>query len=210
MRQVTFGNYKSYDDLHIIVGSKEIGMPSVKTATIDVEGADGVIDQTEYFGRVNYGNRLLKYECSMMVYPLHEYFSALADFLHGQKFAITHDDDPDFFYVGRLTLSELREEKGIGKFTIEADCEPYKLKHNQTMYTVNVEGSDTVVLTNSRKRAIPTITTTAEMTFDFGDTSIKRSAGTFILPDIELKEGNNVIELTGTGTVTFKWQEGRL
>ena len=57
MRQVTFGNLKSYDDLHIVIGSKEIGMPSVKTSTIDVEGADGVIDQTEYFGRVNYGNR---------------------------------------------------------------------------------------------------------------------------------------------------------
>ena len=210
MRQVTFGEHKSYDDLHIIIGSKEIGMPSVKTATIDVEGADGVIDQTEYFGRVNYGNRTIKYECSLMVYPLLEYYTALADVLHGRRFKIVHDDDPDWFYVGRLALSEFREEKGVGKFTIEADCEPYKLYHTQTLHTEVVDGSASIVLNNSRKRAIPTIQTNAEMTIVYNGLTLVHSAGTYLHPDIELVEGNNVIDVTGTGTITFTWQEGRL
>lgn len=210
MRQVTFGNLKSYDDLHIIIGSKEIGMPSVKTSTIDVEGADGVIDQTEYFGRVNYGNRTIKYDCSLMVTPLLDYYSALADKMHGLKVKIVHDDDPDYYYIGRLKLSELKDDSGVGKFTIEADCEPYKLKQYETVYTQDVSGTASIVLTNSRRRAIPTITTTAEMKLVFGDYQITRSAGSFVLPELELKEGNNIVKVTGTGKITFRWQEGRL
>nr|DAM44167.1 MAG TPA: hypothetical protein [Caudoviricetes sp.] len=31
MNGITFGNYHSYDDLHLILASKEIGAPTVKT-----------------------------------------------------------------------------------------------------------------------------------------------------------------------------------
>ena len=53
MNTVTFGEYNSYADLNLILSSKTIGSPSVKTSTIDLPGSDGELDFTEYFGGKN-------------------------------------------------------------------------------------------------------------------------------------------------------------
>ena len=34
--------------------------------------------------------------------------------------------------------------------------------------------------------------------------------GVYTLPELELTEGDNLVIVTGTGTVTFAWQEGDL
>ena len=36
------------------------------------------------------------------------------------------------------------------------------------------------------------------------------SAGSYMLPELELVEGDNFVTATGTGTVTFRWREGEL
>ena len=48
------------------------------------------------------------------------------------------------------------------------------------------------------------------MTFSFGGITKAVNAGTFSIPELELKQGNNSVNVTGTGNVTFKYQEGRL
>lgn len=42
MKGITFGNLHTYDDLQLILTTKEIGAPAVKSKKIDIEGADGV------------------------------------------------------------------------------------------------------------------------------------------------------------------------
>ena len=42
MKGITFGNFHTYDDLQLILTTKEIGVPTVKSKKIDIEGADGV------------------------------------------------------------------------------------------------------------------------------------------------------------------------
>ena len=42
MKGITFGNLHTYDDLQLILTTKEIGAPTVKSKKIDIEGADGV------------------------------------------------------------------------------------------------------------------------------------------------------------------------
>ena len=210
MNQIKFGTYKSYDNLNLICTKKTIGSPAVKTAIVEIEGGDGVLDYTEYFGDVKYNNRQLNFEFESIVpqsqFP--ELYSAILDALHGKKVQIVLDEDPDFYYVGRLEVSDFANERGIG--SIKIDCEPYKYKKNKTVVSQAVSGSTTITLPNLRKRVVPTITSDATMTFVFGKKTIQHSAGTFIIPTLELVEGTNTVTVTGTGNVTFTYQEGRL
>ncbi len=67
MKGIRFGNYHSYDDFKLILSQKTIGTPSPKTETIDIPGGDGVLDLTDFFGEVNYNNRILTFEFSSIV-----------------------------------------------------------------------------------------------------------------------------------------------
>ena len=135
MNQIKFGTYKSYDNLNLICTKKTIGSPAVKTAIVEIEGGDGVLDYTEYFGDVKYNNRQLNFEFESIVpqsqFP--ELYSAILDALHGKKVQIVLDEDPDFYYVGRLEVSDFANERGIGSIKIDCDCEPYKYKKNKTI-----------------------------------------------------------------------------
>lgn len=142
MNGVKFGDYHSYDDFSLILTSKTIGTPSPKTETIDIPGGDGVLDLTEFFGEVKYNNRPLSFEFSTKV-PQAEFmdlFSRVQNALHGQKMNIILDDDSEWHYTGRITVSEWKAEKRIGKLTIDCDCEPYKTKPEKTTAMVSLCG----------------------------------------------------------------------
>ena len=212
MKGITFSTTHTYRDLGLILGKKEIGSPAVKENKVDIPGADGSLDMTEYHGEPKYENVKHKFEFSAAVPPGESLalFSRVKNALHGKKHRIILDDDPAFCYVGRCHVSSYTDEKGIGKLSIECDCEPYKYKLNKTTVTSVIDGLGAITLTNGRKRAVPTITTTAAMTIIFGSSTWTTSAGTFIIPELELVEGANTVEVIGTGNITFTWQEGEL
>lgn len=212
MKGVRFGEFHSWDDFSLILSQKIIGTPSPKTETIDIPGGDGVLDLTEVFGEVKYNNRNLSFDFSTKV-PQSEFmdlFSRVQNALHGQRMQIVLDDDPEWYYTGRISVSEWKAEKNIGKLKIECDCEPWKYKAAETVISVPISGTEIVVLSNSRKRVVPVITTTASFTFSWGSYSRAISAGTFQIPELELKEGNNTITVSGTGTLSFRYAEGGL
>lgn len=87
MKGITFGSYHSYDDLQLILNSKEIGCPEVKVNEIDIEGADGSLDLTEFFGEPKYENVKHKFQFSTIV-PQAQFLSAFSkvkNALHGKK-----------------------------------------------------------------------------------------------------------------------------
>ena len=51
----------TYDTYGLILSSQEIGLPSVKTKFIDIDGRNGSLDMTEAFDEVLYGNRTLTF-----------------------------------------------------------------------------------------------------------------------------------------------------
>lgn len=212
MKGITFGNHHSYEDLRLILTKKEIGSPPVKENKIDIPGGDGSIDLTDFFGEPKYEDVQHKFEFTT-IEPQSDFlsqYSTVKNAIHGKKVRIILDDDPTFFYLGRCHVSPFTNEKGIGTISVECDCEPYKYKLNKTVVTQAVSGSKVITLTNNRKRAVPSITTTAAMTIAFGNGTWTPSAGTFTIPELELVEGVNTVTVTGTGTITFTWQEGGL
>ena len=212
MKGIRFGSFHSYRDFHLILKPKEMAAPAVKVRKIDIEGADSSLDYTDFFGEAKYEDVTHKFDFSTTV-PQSEFlslYSQIKNAIHGKKMRIILDDDPLFYYLGRVSVSPFTTDRNIGLVSIECDCEPYKLKIDKTVVSKAVTGSASIILVNSRKRAVPEIKTTAAMTIAFGDFSRAVSAGTFTLPELELVEGENIVTVTGTGTITFSYQEGSL
>lgn len=212
---IKFGELHSYNDLHLILISKEIGSPEVKTRTIEVEGADSSLDLTEFFGEPKYDNVKHKFQFSTIV-PQSQFlslFSAIKNALHGKKMRIILDGDPLFYYMGRIHVSSFTNEKSVGIISIECDCEPYKYKLQPTIVSVAVNGTSNIILANSRKRVVPEVTITSSGTLNivYGSGNIwDLGSGSYTLPELELAHGENTVTVTGTGTITFTYQEGSL
>ena len=209
MKGVSFGDFHSYRDFSLILSQKTIGTPSPKTEMIDIPGGDGVLDLTEFIGETKYNNRILSFEFSSIV-PQSDFmnqFSHIQDALHGQKMQIILDESPEWYYIGRISVSEWKAEKAVGKLTIDCDCEPYRTKLSKTVITAAVSGETTVILTNSKKPVVPTIDITGEVSLTFGENFYTLSAGRYDLPGVRLVNGPNTILLGGTGTATFSYDE---
>lgn len=215
MKGVTFGNYHSFENLSLILNSKEIGSPAIKTVKIDINGADGELDLTDFFGEPKYENVTHKFNFSTIV-PQAQFlslFSAVKDAVHGKKMRVILDDDPRFYYIGRLSVSSFTNEKNIGIISIEADCDPYKYRLEKTVVSRAVNGTDIIVLTNSRKRVVPEvrIETESSLNIVYQESNIwDLGSGSFTLPELELAEGENAVTVTGVGNITFTWQEAGL
>ena len=214
MKGITFGTLHSYRDLNLLLSEKEVGAPPVKENKLEIEGADGSIDLTEVFGRPTFGDLTHKFKFTSL--SRNDYltqFTRIKNALHGQRLRIILDDDPGFYYVGRCYVSSYTSEKGIGTITVECDCEPYKYKLSKTVVTRAIDGAEAITLTNGRKRAVPEITIATETSLNIVYQAVNiwdLGAGSYTLPDLELAQGDNVVTVTGTGTITFTWQEGDL
>ena len=215
MKGVKFGELHSYRDFNLILSKKEIGAPSVKTNLVDIEGADGSIDYTDFFGGPKYGEVKHKFTFTTMI-PRSDFsnqYSEVKNVLHGRKLRIVDDDDPGFYYVGRCYVSSFTSEKGIGQISVECECEPYKYKLAETVVSRAVDGVQVISLTNARKRAVPlvTITTDTSLNIVFKTYNVwDLGGGSYTLPELELVEGVNEVTVTGTGSISFTWQEAML
>lgn len=210
-----FGNYHSWNDFQLILASKTIGTPSPKTETIDIPGGDGVLDLTDFFGETKYSNRNLSFEFSTMVTPsdFMSLFSMVQDALHGRKLPIILDEDPEWYYTGRISVSEWKADRNIGKLTIDCDCEPYKYQISTTVVSKAISGTSTITLPNSRKRVVPEVkvTSSSGLSVTYGSGSLwNLASGSYLLPELELVEGNNLVTVTGSGTITFTYTQGKL
>lgn len=109
-------------------------------------------------------------------------------------------------------VSSFTNSKGIGTVSVEADCEPYKYKVDKTTVTRAVSGEDSIVLANSRKRAVPEVVIATESTIRIAYQSNiwDLGSGSYTLPELELTAGENTVTVTGTGSVSFTWQEASL
>jgi hypothetical protein len=74
--------------------------------------------------------------------------------------------------------------------------------------TVDIANPETV--TNNGKAVVPVLTASADMVLKWGNYSASVAQGTSTVPQLVLENGNNIIYIIGTGTLTFTWQEASL
>ena len=207
---VKFGDKHSITDWDLLMVGKSIGDAEPKTKEVDIEGSDGKLDLTEWTGDVLYNNRTLIFNFDIYDSPSNWWTlkRQITNFLHGKKLKIILDQDKDYYYFGRCKITDFSNETTVAHITIECDCDPFIYKNEITTKTIT--GVGTLILSNSRKRVMPIITSSESMQFTFeGKTFVVN--GTLQSPDIILKEGDNILEvISGTGTLTATYQEGEL
>ena len=138
-------------------------------------------------------------------------YSRVLNNLHGKKMKIVLDDDPEYYYLGRVTVSDYASSKRLGNITIEVDAEPFKYKQILTIVTRTVSGTLTVDCYNSRKTVVPKFVTNAQVQIIYnGNTYTIAGSGTHIIPNIIFKQGFNTLTFNGTATVAVQYQEGDL
>lgn len=213
MKGILFGIVHSYRDLQMILSEKEIGAPPVKKDTMDIPGGDGELDFTEFFGEPKYGNVTHKFTFTTIQNDLLAQLTRVKNALHGKKVRIVLDADPSYYYTGRCEVSSFHDEHGVGTIVVTCDCEPYKYALNKTVVYQAVDGVADVVLLNGRKRAVPEvrIETDTSLNIVYQQSNVwSLASGTYTLPELELTEGENIVTVTGTGAITFTWQEAWL
>ena len=105
---VWFGTRHSYRDYGLFLAERpDMGSPAPKTVSVDIPGANGVLDYTEAAaGYVKYENRECKLVFSKMVpaKQQQEFLALLRNELHGKTLEIELDEDPGWIYTGRATV----------------------------------------------------------------------------------------------------------
>ncbi|MDY4081142.1 MAG: hypothetical protein SOY97_05890 [Candidatus Metalachnospira sp.] len=213
MKGIMFNNYHSYNDFYLILNKKTIESPSPKIEKVEIEGGDGAIDLSEAFGEIKYENRKLSFDFSTIIHPSQflMLYSEIQNLIHGQIMKLILDDDPVFYYIGRVSIDKWKSDKNIGKITIDCDCEPYKYKIRETVISQTINGIGKAVLTNLRKKIVPTITSDGPCSMEFnGFTFNIIEPGSYEFPEFVLSPGNNVVRINGNGKVIFKYREGEL
>lgn len=214
LNDVIFNNGKSaFYDWNIVLTKADIPLPNPKTSTVDIKGADGVLDLSEVLtGDILYNNRTIKLTFEMMDDT--DYYSLITEisnFLHGKKVTVTLTNDEDYYYVGRATINQWECVKRKGKIVIQVDCEPYKYAVIETVRTVNVTNkTKTVTLSNSRKRVCPMLNVTGTITLTINGVDYNLAEGKQQLINFKLVEGNNVVKVNGNGTITIIYRQGAL
>ena len=211
MNGVRFGDSHSYDDLRLILIEKEIGAPEPKLQSVEIPCADGILDFTDAFGGVRYSNRALSFtfRCIEPYEDFYRIFSDVQKRIHGKRLRVIIDEDPGFYYLGRVSVDSWRADKRIGEISVDVDAEPYKYAVSMTRLSFTIAESGTVYLPNLMKPVKPEVTCSADMTAVFnGETYhfISGAEGTALT----LLEGVNRLEIAGTGTISFEYQEATL
>ena len=214
INDVIFNDEKSaFYDWNIVLTKADIPLPTPKTSTVDIKGADGLLDLSEVLtGDIVYNNRTIKLTFEMMDdTDYYNLISEISNYLHGKRITVNLTNDEDYYYVGRATINQWECVKRKGKIVIDVDCDPYKYAVTETTMIVNVANqTKTITLQNSRKRVCPNLNVTGTITLTIDDVEYELSEGQQQLVNFRLIEGNNTIKISGNGTVVISYRQGAL
>jgi hypothetical protein len=217
MNTATFTDKNSYTDFGLILAYKEIGEAEVRTNYIDVPARDGLLDATEAFGEVKYKNRPITIELQYIGADKDwaATLSAFTNYIHGKKHKIFFERE--YYWYGRCKVKPASSSGVIRTITVECDCEPYKLKVQDTVVNVTVENERYIAnILNDRKTVTPFVTVLSGAPFlEWTDRKTGAAfsvalTGTNKYLDFKFYEGVNTFTVSGTGSVRFVYREGSL
>ena len=208
MKGVKFGGLRSDTDLGLVLYSKIISPPVVKKTTVEIPGRDGSLDITEALtGRVAYEDREISFVFRVPS-PKEAWadtYSNVLNKIHGKCMDIVLDDDPDYFYTGRVSIDEFATSRSLAEIAIKCTVAPKKTYKSSYSKTVSVSGTKALTVSNSGIPIVPTITVTKEMDVSFVGRSFHLSPGKNRVFDILLQTGNTTLTFNGTGSATVEF-----
>ena len=212
-----FGSVHSDTDLHLIQQQLELGPAVPRINLVDVPGGNGSRDLTEALGvGVTYKDRTIKW-----VYALRPdadwsaSFARVSAALNGRACDIVLDDDPDWYYSGRVTVSGHKTSGLLRQISVTATCRPYKRLRDETVVSRDDIGTSYkgLVCDIGVMPLVPMIHTDQATTLKWGTTTVSVDAGDHVIPGFYMS-GRQTIQAKLTagapGVVTVTWREGAL
>nr|DAE34912.1 MAG TPA: distal tail protein [Caudoviricetes sp.] len=214
-RGTLFGTVHTSTALHLIQQKQEVGPAIPKINLLDVPGGNGSVDLTEVLGTgVVFKDRTVKWTYAL--YPGENWAekrSEVSNAINGKRLHITMDDDPTWYYDGRVTVSDYKADNRLYQITVEATCAPYKRKITESSVSATLSTvASSIALAIGQMPLVPKITVEQETTIAWGDYTVTVATGTHLLPDL-LMSGAQTIQAqttSGSGTITITWREGSL
>lgn len=190
--------------------------PQSQAETITVPGRNAPIRYTEALGRVSYQPRSFDITLSMLGSrsKFNIMVSEVVNRFAGQLVSVICSEDLNLYAYGTIEAAPVYDPlTGKGQLVLSCtDGDAYRYHVSETVVTIS--GSGTVTLENDYMPVVPSITVTGETTLAWAvgiDVLSKSvSAGTWEFPELELQHGTNTVTITGGGTTTFRYREGRL
>lgn len=205
--------------------------PELKSFFQEVPGGDGSIDLSETnSGRPTYKRReiTMKFQCEM---PMNQWSATVSNILrefHGKEGKVIFEDDPDYYYIGRMAVSDYERVVRTGAFIITVNAEPYKYELVSSLEpwlwdpfnfrtglirsygNLQVEGTRELVIPGTERWIIPVMEVTGSLSLTFEGVTYPLKAGRNKLYDVVIKDGDNLLIFTGNGTVSVDYRGGIL
>jgi len=121
----------TWDDWHLIPKERPLfNPPAPKYNFLDLPGANGTVDLSDVLS-----NRYPVYEDrkgSIEFYVMNGYkewynaYSDIMNYCHGEKCKLILEDEPTYYYRGRVSVNAWRSEKDWSKIVLDYQLEPFK------------------------------------------------------------------------------------
>lgn len=212
----------TFDDFGLIPTSRPIiNPPEPNYSYLEVPGRDGVIDLSETLtGMISFSNRSGSIE---FLVPKErnwsELYSELLSFIQGKFKRVILEDDPLYYYEGRLQISSWKSNKNNSTITIQYDLAPFKYETTNAVdgYLVskrNFAGTGAYYYSDEYSKVLEMkVNCEASENLDIKVTIdgivYSCKAGDNILPVLQT-DGVKSIRVYGTGSVTIMYRKGRL
>lgn len=205
--------------------------PALKSFFQDVPGGDGSVDlSTANSGRPTYERReiTMNFKCEM---PMNRWTTTMSEILrnfHGKEGKVIFEDEPDYYYIGRMEVSDYERVVQTGAFVITVNAEPYKYELSSSLEpwrwdsfnfktgiirsygSLQVDGERELIIPGRERWAIPEIEVTGNLSLTFRGVTYQLKEGKNKLYDVVIKTGENRLIFTGSGTVSVNYRGGIL
>ena len=209
--------FNTWYDWRLYLTSKDIPDPEPNTNYVKLDGMSGTLDLSESLtGEITYADRTITatfWTDKGSWKDRERLLRTITAALHGKKIKIVEPDDPDHYFYGRVKIKSKKNIIPYAEFTIEATCEPWRYSITDSVRSVDVNSSivtDVIIRNNGVKTISPIITVTGSVDIAFNGVKTPLIAGSYKISDIRLRQGVNIIGVSGNGSVTFTYKEADL
>lgn len=121
----------TWEDWHLVPVTGAIPTPAIpqpKTNFKDIPGSDGQLDYTEVLAGLKYQMRQGSWEFYIIWNgkPWADRLSEIIRFIQGKRCHIVLDDDPNYYYVGRVAVNNVKPDEKFSTITFDYVVDPYR------------------------------------------------------------------------------------
>jgi len=213
-RYFIFDKFNTWLDWRSVLTKKSITPSDVKTNYVSIDGMSGSLDLSEALtGEVVYKDRTISASFWTDEGSFTERAALLKRIvaaLHGKKIKIIEPDDPAHYFYGRVAVKSVNNILPYAEYTLEATCEPWRYAMEETYRYIAVDSAlptNLVIRNNGVKTVCPVITVTGTVNIIYDGATTTLTDGSYKVSDIKLRQGVNVIGVSGNGSASFAYRE---